>query len=81
MAAGTPVVSSNVASIPEICGNAALYFDPYNVDEMAEKILQMLNNKTLREKYIERGKERAKLFKWKKTAKQTASVIENMLEG
>jgi glycosyltransferase involved in cell wall biosynthesis len=81
MAAGTPVVSSNAASIPEICGNAALYFDPYNVDEMAEKILQMLNNKTLREEYIERGKERAKLFKWEKTAKQSVLVIENMLEG
>jgi glycosyltransferase involved in cell wall biosynthesis len=81
MAAGTPVVSANTASIPEICGNAALYFDPYNIDEMAEKILQMLNNKTLRDEYIERGKERAKLFKWEKTAKQSVLVIENMLEG
>jgi glycosyltransferase involved in cell wall biosynthesis len=44
LAVGTPVATSNISSMPEVGGDAALYFDPYNVEDMADKIKLLLNN-------------------------------------
>jgi len=79
MAAGTPVVTSNAASIPEVCGDAALYFDPFNVDEMADKILQMIGDETMKMKYIKRGKKRVKSLSWEKTAQKTIKILHSLI--
>lgn len=57
-----PVVCSNVASLPEVGGDAALYFDPYNIDDMADKLYQVYSNKELRKSMIEKGKIQVKNF-------------------
>lgn len=74
MAAGIPVVASNRSSIPEIVGDAGLLVNPDNIEQMAEAIYHLISQKDLREKYIRKGLERAKLFTWEKTARETLDV-------
>ncbi len=74
MACGAPVASSNRASLPEVGGNAALYFDPNNIDDMAEKISTLLNLEIMRKDLIKKGYERVKEFSWEKMVKQTLEV-------
>lgn len=70
-ACGTPVVTSNVSSMPEVAGNAAILVDPYEVDSIAEGIARALRGpKAL----IEKGYERVKQFSWEETAKKTLAV-------
>ncbi|MEW6418732.1 MAG: glycosyltransferase family 1 protein [Nitrospirota bacterium] len=78
MACGCPVVVSNVASLPEVCGDAACYVDPYNVENIAEGIRKVLTDKTLKLSLIEKGLERAKLFSWEKSAKEYIKVFEEI---
>lgn len=77
MACGTPVVSSNKASLPEIGGDAAVYFDPKDIDDMSEKIAQVLNSEKLQKDLIKKGQKRVKEFSWQKLAKQTLEVYKN----
>ena len=79
MAAGCPVVASRVASIPEVCGNAAVYFDPDNIAEMAEVIQRTLSDAPLREKMRRRGFQRACEFQWETTAERTVDAIKELL--
>lgn len=72
-----PVVSSNTGSLPEVGGEAALFFDPSNTSDMTEKIQQVLINDKLRKELIEKGKKRVELFSWKKLAEQTLEVYQN----
>ncbi|MBA7685159.1 N-acetylgalactosamine-N,N'-diacetylbacillosaminyl-diphospho-undecaprenol 4-alpha-N-acetylgalactosaminyltransferase [subsurface metagenome] len=74
MAHGAPVVSSNVASLPEVVGDAALLVDPYSVDEIAEAMYRVLTDKNLRKDLIEKGSERVHHFSWEKTARETLSA-------
>jgi len=76
MACGTPVVSSNAASLPEVCGNAALLFDPKNVDQMAEKIKLGLSDENLRHDLIQKGFLQIRKFSWEKCAKETLDALE-----
>lgn len=62
MSAGIPIICSNKASLPEVAGDAALFFDPYNIDEMANAINIIFTDKKLRETLIRRGQERLKYF-------------------
>lgn len=78
MVNGCPVITSNVSSLPEAGGDAALYFDPKNVDDMVKKISPLLNNEKLRKEMIEKGYKQAKKFTWEKTAKETLSVLEEL---
>ena len=78
MACGTPVVSSNVASLPEIGGDAVIYFDPKNIDDMAEKISQVLGSEKLRKELIVKGQKRCQEFSWQKLAKQTLEVYNSV---
>jgi len=71
---GCPVVASNVASIPEVCGDAAEYFNPYRISEISEKIKIVMNNLQLRQSMIKRGHERAKIFSWEACAKRTHEI-------
>jgi len=75
MACGTPVVTSNLSSLPEIGGDAVIYTNPYSVDELANAIRQILSDKELRSRCITKGLERAKVFSWRKCAMETLKVL------
>lgn len=66
--AETAVITSNVTSMPEVAGNAALMVDPMSVESIAHAMSQLANDTTLREELIERGRQRRTLFSWEKTA-------------
>jgi glycosyltransferase involved in cell wall biosynthesis len=78
MSCGTPLLVSNVSSIPEVVGNAALLFDPYNINEMANAIDRAINDKDLRQKLVQRGFERIKKYSWENTAKEILGVFEEV---
>ncbi|MCD6419940.1 MAG: glycosyltransferase family 4 protein, partial [Synergistetes bacterium] len=79
MACGTPVIVSNVASLPEVCGDAAYYVDPYDVEDIALGIRTVLSDENLQKELVRKGFERVKLFSWEKTAKQILEVFEEVL--
>lgn len=81
MASGTPIATSNVASMPEICQNAAVYFDPYNIDDMANTLHRTLLNKQLQEQLILAGRQRVMDFSWEKTAKKMLELFEMVSES
>jgi len=78
MRAGCPVITSNVSSLPEAGGDAALYVDPESVSDIASKIEMVLGDKKLRSEMIAKGKEQLKKFSWEKAAKETLSVLEQV---
>lgn len=80
MAFGTPVITSNVASLPEVGGDACLYFNPKSSDELSQKILLLANDQNLREKIIEKGKLQLNKFNWSKTAKETIEAYKQLFE-
>lgn len=80
-ASGAPVVSSKRTSLPEILGNAALYFNPDDPEEMARTMKLVLEDKKLYNDLIARGKERVKLFSWEKMAKETLEIYETILKN
>jgi glycosyltransferase involved in cell wall biosynthesis len=75
-----PVVSSNATCLPEIYADAAHYFDPLNVEDMAEKISEVLEDQKLREQLVKNGKKRIKDFSWKRMAEQTLSLYNKVLD-
>ncbi len=79
MACGCPVIASNTSSIPEVCGNAAIYIDPYNHNSIAEGITELIEDCKLRERMIELGLERARKFNWELSAREHLRVFENVL--
>ena len=79
MACGTPVITSNVSSLPEVVGNAGIMVNPYNVNELADKITEVLTNEELKKELSQKGLERAKLFSWEKCAKETMEVFEEAI--
>lgn len=79
MACGCPAIVSNVASLPEVCGEAALYFDPLKPQDIADKILKLLTNQSLQEELRRNGHEQAKQFSWEKCARETLEVIQSIL--
>ena len=79
MACGCPVVASRVASLPEICGDAACYVDPQDVQSIAEGMNKVLSDNELRRSLIKNGKARANLFTWQKTAQETLKVFDEVL--
>jgi len=76
---GAPVASSNATCLPEVNGDAAHYFDPLNVDDMAEKINEVLTDEELRKSLIERGSKQVKKYSWRRMAEQTLSVYKKSL--
>ena len=69
-----PVISSNTSSLPEVAGEAAIFFNPNDKEDIKESIKQILNSEKLRNDLIIKGIERLKHFSWKKTAETTAKV-------
>ena len=72
---GIPVITSNSSSLPEICGDAAIYTDPFNSSDIEEKISMLLTNKKLCNDMIAKGKEHVKRFSWDRTFSETLSII------
>jgi glycosyltransferase involved in cell wall biosynthesis len=79
MACGCPVIVSNTAGMPEVCGEAALYIDPFSIKSIAEGITELLCNRRLRETLVLRGLERVKHFTWKKSAQEHIRLFEEIL--
>jgi glycosyltransferase involved in cell wall biosynthesis len=75
---GCPVVVSNASSIPEVVGDAGLYFAPMSEDDIAEKIKAVVLDTSLRNSLIERGKERVRQFSWEKCASETLMVYDRL---
>lgn len=78
MSCSTPVITSNVSSLPEVTGDAALLVNPEDTDDIYRKIRMVLSNKKLCHKLSEKGLNRAKKFSWEKCAQQTLKVYEEL---
>lgn len=78
MAAGVPLISSDRAALPEVSGDAALYFDPMDVDGMAASLIKILSDSELRSRLIANGTENLKRFSWETTARQTLAVYQSL---
>ena len=74
MACGCPVVTSNVSSLPEVAGGAALLVDPYDEDAIANGIVAAVTDESLRADLIERGIERARSFSWTQSVKKIHEI-------
>jgi glycosyltransferase involved in cell wall biosynthesis len=75
MACGTPVLTSNVASLPEVVGDAALKVNPLDVEAIADGLIQLIENPGLRARLRVLGLEQARRFSWDKTAAETWKVL------
>lgn len=76
---GAPVVSSSATCLPEIYGQAAHYFDPLDIDDMAEKIRQVINSPELRGRLVKKGLAQAAKYSWANTAEQTLKIYRKAL--
>ncbi len=80
MACGTPVICSNTSSMPELGGDAARYFDPYDTQSMVAAIAAVLDDGHLRAEMTERGLVQAARFSWQRAAKETLAVYQRILQ-
>jgi glycosyltransferase involved in cell wall biosynthesis len=78
-ACGCPLLCSYVSSLPEVAGDAACYFDPYNEESIKDAVMRVLDDTNLRKDLITKGQERLKEFSWKQTAEQTKKIYESVL--
>lgn len=74
MTVGCPVISSRTQALVEVCGDACIYFDPNNAEELAEKIIELNGNSKLRQELIKKGYEQVKKYSWEKTMEETLDV-------
>lgn len=77
MACGTPIVVSNLSSLPEVAGGAGILVDPDNVDSIADGLLKVVVDKELQAEMSKKGIERAKMFTWRACAEMTLKVFES----
>lgn len=77
--AGTPVITSNISSMPEVAGDAALLVEPENKDSIATAILKLCMESDLRQDLIRAGLKRAEEFCWTKTAQKTYNLYRNLV--
>jgi len=80
MSCGCPVICSNMSSMPEVAGQAAMYFTPTVVDEMVEAMIQVMESSEARAGLISSGFKRVKQFSWEKCAHETAKVYKLCLQ-
>ncbi len=78
MACGTPVITSNVSSLPEVGGEAALYVDPQSVTEIMNAMTKMSDDNLLRQSLIEKSRNRIKMFSWRKMAAETLAIYKEV---
>ena len=80
MACGVPVITSNVSSLPEVAGKAAILVNPLKVEEMTDAYSKILSNEEFRKKMIEEGIEQSKKFQWKESARKLEKIYEELSE-
>jgi glycosyltransferase involved in cell wall biosynthesis len=79
MGYGAPVISSDATCLPELYGNAALYFNAANPRDIAQKIDEVITNKQLREKLIAAGHKQLQKYSWHTMAEETLIVYKEIL--
>ncbi|MGB3700868.1 MAG: glycosyltransferase, partial [Anaerolineales bacterium] len=80
MACGVPVISTRIASLPEIIGDAGILIPVNDVDALFDAMVRVLGDQTLREEFIRYGQLRSKKFSWERTAQLTRQVYQQVLE-
>ena len=78
MACGTPVVTSNVSSLPEVVGDVGLQVDPRDVDAITRALRTMIDDADLRSRTIAAGRDRARMFTWEKAARELLEIYDSM---
>ncbi|MDG2045655.1 MAG: glycosyltransferase family 1 protein [Halioglobus sp.] len=81
MSCATPVLSSNLGSLPEVVGDAGLYFDPFDVDAIAQSIIEIVENTDLRETLSANALARAPQFTWRRSAELALAHLERLCES
>ncbi len=81
MACGTPVIASNVTSLPEVCSDSALLIDPNNIDELSYSIQRVLNDSMLMINMVKSGLNKSSSFSWQKTALNTVNAYNDILKN
>lgn len=81
MACGTPVLTSNVSSLPEVAGDAAIMVNPYDIEAIAEALRQIIDDTELRETLIKRGLQQASRFNWENSAINLLKIYKSVLES
>jgi glycosyltransferase involved in cell wall biosynthesis len=81
MACGCPVITSDVSSLPEVCGDVAYYVNPHDVESIAEGIYKVLTSEQLRRDMIRKGLARSTLFSWEKCAEEHIKVFKEVLDN
>jgi glycosyltransferase involved in cell wall biosynthesis len=81
MASGTPVITSNVSSLPEVAGDAAMLIDPYQTDAIAGAMRRVLMDDRLRDDMRERGLARAREFSWGRSVRRVREIYDEVLAG
>lgn len=79
MACGTPVITANLSSLPEVAGDAALLVDPYDLDSLIDSIRRLLDDQSLRKSLVAKGLERVKHFTWDESARQLRAIYARLL--
>ncbi|MGY3211542.1 glycosyltransferase family 4 protein [Mucilaginibacter sp. HD30] len=74
-----PVISSNAASLPEVCGDAAIFFEPFDKEDLAFKIMKVLRNGRLRRDLVSKGALRVKKFAWEVSAQKHLQLLKDLL--
>jgi len=80
MACGTPVLTSNITSLPEVVGDAGLMVDPLNVEQIAAGLTRIIEDEALRAELVRKGLERVNLFSWEACAMQTWNLLQRAAE-
>jgi glycosyltransferase involved in cell wall biosynthesis len=78
MASGTPVICSDTSSLPEVGGDAALYFPPFDADSLANAMLNLMQSPALTEQIRRRGLDWAQQFTWQRTAERTVAIYQDV---
>ena len=81
MACGTAVCASEISSLPEVGGDAALYFDPTSTADMGAVLQRVLAQDGLRQDLAQRGLVRAAQFSWERTARETVELYQQVIDG
>lgn len=80
MACGTPVITSNTSSLPEVGGDAAVYVDPNDLNDIKKKVERLLKDKSMYKELSKRGIKQAGKFSWQKCADETAKIYKELVK-
>ena len=78
MCCGIPVLTAKESALPEICGDAAIYFDPKNPDDICNKIVKVYFDEKLKKELVFKGKNQIIKYSWENTCKKTRELLLNL---